>query len=463
MPDIRRLRRNIIGLQVKVHTRNGLLPYINFDNAATTPPLKAAAQAVFSFLPWYSSIHRGAGYKSQLSTELYTRSRDYVTRFFTGDTDLYTTVFGKNATDAINKASYRFPLGNEDFVLSTRMEHHSNDLPWRLKRNTEYVELTPEGLLDLDHLEKKLKEGKVRLVTVCGASNVTGVINPIETITEMAHYYGAKILVDAAQLAAHRPLSTKSETIPDLLAISGHKIYAPFGAGALIGLKSIFSEGAPEYVGGGAVAAVSKERVIFAPAPDREEAGTPNLLGAYALAIALKWLREHDFSELASYEEKLTSYAYQRLAKIPGITIYGPSPAHHRRVGVISFNLEEIPHALLAAALAHEAGIGVRHGCFCARPYVHHLLNLAPERIRQYEKGIQKGSNSALPGMVRISFAFYNTVKEIDRLLEALEYIRAEGQKIKNRYHLVDSTGERVPTFKGSTQQLLAHLDLFGF
>src|SRR5690606_31007461 len=146
------------------------------------------------------------------------------------------------------------------------------DLPWRLRRKTLFTELTPDGCLDLADLEEKLKKNRVALVTLCGASNVTGIINPLRTIAEMAHYYGAAFLVDAAQLVPHRPLNLRSGAAPDFLAFSGHKLYAPFGAGVLLGPVKAFSKGVPEFTGGGTVAAVSQSRILFAPPPEREEA-----------------------------------------------------------------------------------------------------------------------------------------------------------------------------------------------
>ncbi|NLY88797.1 MAG: aminotransferase class V-fold PLP-dependent enzyme [Firmicutes bacterium] len=444
--DVMLLRSEFLGLNETVPIKDGRrVVYVNFDNAATTPPLKAVVAAVNAFLPWYSSVHRGFGYKSQLSTGVYNRARDYITRFFGADPGKDLVVFVKNATEALNKLSYRLKTRQNQVILASRMEHHSNDLPWRLKRKTLFAELPPDGRLDLADLENKLRNNRVALVTLCGASNVTGVINPLRTIAEMTHYYGAAFLVDAAQLVPHRPLRLRSGEAPDFIAFSGHKLYAPFGSGVLLGPAKVFAEGIPELTGGGTVAAVSKTRILFAPPPEREEAGTPNLIGAFALAKALQWLQEHDFPALATYEENLTKYAYNRLATVPGIRLYGPPPFITPRVGVIAFNLEGIPHSLVAAALAYEAGIGVRHGCFCARPYVHHLLRLSPAEIAAYEERIAAGKKQDLPGMVRVSFGFYNTREEVDRLIAALFFLRDEEVKIKKSYRLNPVTGEYLP------------------
>lgn len=455
------LRSQIIGLDQVVPTFNGERPYINFDNAATTPPLKRVTQAIEAVLPWYSSIHRGFGFKSQLSTDLYHRIRKYVTRFLGGNTREYTAIFVKNTTEAINKLSYRFPQKPGSIILSTKMEHHSNDLPWRARHQTEFVHVTKDGALDLEDLEIKLRRRNVGLITLCGASNVTGLINPIYTIAEMAHYYGAKIAVDAAQLLPHHHLSLeKSGASLDFLAFSGHKMYAPYGSGVLIGRTPFFLEGSPESLGGGTVIAVSEKSYTLAPIPDRDEAGTPNFTGAFALAQALRWLEEHDFPLLSAYEEELTAYALQELEKIPDLILYGPPLSKHRRVSVITFNISGLPHGLTAAALAYEGGIAVRHGCFCARPYVHQLLGLGEKEINYYESLAKKGQKKDLPGMVRVSLAFYNTRQEIDWLVKLIRYISENKRKIQMDYQINQETGEYSPlsggeSFTGKLQALL--------
>ncbi|HBL35611.1 MAG TPA: aminotransferase, partial [Firmicutes bacterium] len=291
------IRKEILGLDLKVPLCDGTRrPYLNLDNAATPPPLVAVVQAIQSFLPWYSSVHRGFGYKSQLSTAVYQEARRLVLDFFAAPAQQYIALFVKNTSEALNKLAKRLDLGAGE-VLTTWMEHHSNDLPWRLKNQTQHLELTAEGCLDLADLETKLKKARprIKLVTVCGASNVTGIVNPLQTIAELAHHYGAQIAVDAAQLAPHHPLKIQSSGAEhlDYLCLSGHKIYAPFGSGVLIGPHETFRVGTPDQVGGGTVIAVSREEVVFAPPPDRDEVGTPNLIGAVALAAALRWLAKN--------------------------------------------------------------------------------------------------------------------------------------------------------------------------
>ncbi|HHT48169.1 MAG TPA: aminotransferase class V-fold PLP-dependent enzyme [Firmicutes bacterium] len=461
-----RIRKDILGIDLKVPLVDGAQrPYINLDNAATTPPLLPVVQTVQAFLPWYSSVHRGFGYKSQLSTEVYHEARRQIMTFFGAPGQEYIALFVKNTSEGLNKLAARLPAVGNGEVISTWMEHHSNDLPWRLRKEAEFIELTGEGCLDLADLESKLKKGRRRykLVTVCGASNVTGIINPLQTIAELAHHYGAQIAVDAAQLAPHYPirLRTAGAEPIDYISLSGHKIYAPFGTGVLFGPVETFRAGTPDQVGGGGVIAVSREEVVFAPLPDREEVGTPNLIGALALATALRWLAKNGFERIAAYERKLTKYAYDGLKTVPGLILYGPPPERYPRIGVISFNLEGIPHGLVAAYLAFEAGIGVRHGCFCARPYVHHLLGLTKDQILSYENLAKAGRKCLLPGMVRVSFGFYNTEAEIDLLVAALKNLREEEGKIKNRYQIDPATGEYLPKIGDFKGALLRHTKTF--
>jgi selenocysteine lyase/cysteine desulfurase len=305
------------------------------------------------------------------------------------------------------------------------MEHHSNDLPWRGRAQLVRAGLLPDGRLDEQHLDVLLARhaGRVALVTVSGASNVTGFVQPVHRLAGKAHAIGARILVDAAQWAPHRPIDVRPAHDPehlDYIALSAHKLYAPFGTGALVGQRDVFLKGAPEYRGGGTVDRVWLDDVEWAGLPDREEAGSPNVMGAIALAAAADALLETGLEALSRHEQTLTAYALERLASVPGLTLYGDADPSRvaDRVGVIPFNLDGVPHGLVAAILGFEAGIGVRNGCFCAQAYVAHLLGI-PEAVR-------RRSADEKPGMVRVSFGAYNTRGEVDALVEALLRIRGE-------------------------------------
>lgn len=444
------LRKLVIGVEQQVPLRDGRqTTYVNFDNAASTPPILPVVEAIWQFLPWYASVHRGQGYKSQISTEVFESAHQTIGRFFSYDPQRHSVILGKNATEALNKAAYRIQVPHGRHVLVTGMEHHSNDLPWRFRDNVRFAGLTPDGTLDLETIRKEIRSGKIAVLAICGASNVTGIINPIQELAELAHSYGVLFVVDAAQLAPHHMVGLSSPEnewmAPDLIAISGHKLYAPFGTGALIGPRDIFRCGIPEFIGGGTVISVSQQDVVLAEPPDREEAGTPNVVGALALATSLDWLTNIGMEALFAAETNLTTYVYRELSRIPGCVVYGPSPEQTKRVGVISFNLEGLPHGLVAAILSHEYGIGVRHGCFCARPYVHHLLQLQSKDFREIRENIQSCRWDKLPGMVRISFGFYNTRQEAEYFLTAIRAICSNSDRYLQEYRPVPPMGEYRP------------------
>ncbi|MFH0883266.1 MAG: aminotransferase class V-fold PLP-dependent enzyme, partial [bacterium] len=290
------------------------------------------------------------------------------------------------------------------------------------------TQVTDDGLIDPDALDHTLKvEGKrARLVSLTGASNVVGTLQPIEELTTVAHKHGVPILIDAAQLAPHKPISMtlKNSELIDFLVLSGHKMYAPFGGGLLIGRRDVMSESAPALRGGGAVLVVEPDAVDWAPPPEREEAGSPNVLGAITLATAMKALRKIGFEALDEIEQRLTRKFIAGLKKI-GAIVYGLSEERdlRRRLGVIAFNIPNVPHDLVAAILSGEGGIGVRNGCFCAHPFVIQMLHVGPEQAEMHRDRLRQGDKTDVPGAVRISFGFYNTEEEVDRALEWLEKI----------------------------------------
>jgi selenocysteine lyase/cysteine desulfurase len=416
----------VVGANTEVPLSNGTyVPYINFDNAATTPPFTSVLREIINFSPWYSSINRGKGYKSQVTSEFYENSRDVILNFVKGNKDHDTVIYVKNTTEGINKLAYRLCSNNKKCViLSTNMEHHSNDLPWRGKYTVEYIELDSRGRLSLDDLEKKLKKhaGSVRLVTVSGASNVTGFINPIHDIAIIAHKYNAKILVDGAQLVPHVPVDMKSPNSIDhidYLVFSGHKMYAPFGIGVLIGPKETFEKGDPDYTGGGTVQLVTHEYVIWNEPPSKEEAGTPNFMGVVAIVAAVKTLNSLPMENVDKYEKSLADYTVAKLRQISDIEIYGDYENYNNRVGIIPFNIKGLHHNLVAEALSYEAGIAVRTGCFCAHPYVQKLLSIPDEDVEDF----MRYSKEERPGMIRASFGLYNSFSEADYFIGMIDRI----------------------------------------
>lgn len=462
--QLRSPREHVVGIERRVPVLDGSTRrYINFDNAASTPVLREVLDTVNEFMEWYSSVHRGTGFKSRLASEAYEHAREIVRAFVGANPEEHTVIFGKNATDAINKLSYRLPLGSDDIVLVSNLEHHSNDLPWRARARVERIGIDAFGALDEGHFDHLLclHAGRVRLVAVTGGSNVTGHMPDIHRLAARAHAAGAQILVDCAQLAPHRAIDMRTLADPahlDYVALSAHKMYAPFGTGALIGRRDTFASGAPEYSGGGTVEFVAPDDVAWASGPDRDEAGTPNVVGAVALASAVQALQRIGMQSIHRHETELTAYALDRLASIDGLRLYGdadPKQASHR-LGVIAFNLAPYSHGLVAAVLATEFGVGVRNGCFCAHPYLVHLLGLTPDDVLRLRTEMEEGDRRQIPGMVRLSFGNYNTLEEVDLCAEALGKI-ARGE-FYGSYGQDPSSGEY--SAEGWAPDLASH---FGF
>jgi selenocysteine lyase/cysteine desulfurase len=445
------LKNAVVGANVYVPVIGGEKKrYINFDNAASTPPLKHVWKTLHKFKDYYSSVHRGTGFKSIISTKAYDDSHLKALKFAGADPNCFTAIFMKNTSDAINKLARRIDFRQGDVILSSLMEHHSNDLPWRAVARTEHIEIDDLGYLDLDDYRKKLRKfgRKVKLVAVTGASNVSGLIPPLRKMAELAHEAGAEFLVDAAQLVPHRKVRMGRPGQPDsfdYLAFSAHKMYAPFGTGVLIGPKKTFLRGDPDSVGGGTVNFVTRKVVQWAHLPDKEEAGSPNVVGAVALSAAIDYLNEVGFSTVAAHEKELTRYTLKRFSEIDGVTLYGPEKwiPGEDRVGAISFNVDDHFHATAAAILSYEGAIAVRNGCFCAHPYIQRLLQLSERDAKIYRDEINRKIRSHVPGMIRISFGLYNTRSEIDRFFEMIEKIVT--RRYKGEYYVGRRSGEAFP------------------
>jgi cysteine desulfurase/selenocysteine lyase len=445
------LRSAVVGTEMRVPViGGGRRKYINFDNAASTPPLKSVWRSMQRFKDYYSSVHRGTGFKSVVSTKAYDNAHLKALKFVGANPDYFTAILVKNSTDGINKLARRLSLTRGDIVLSSLMEHHSNDLPWRAVARTEYIDIDDSGFIDMDDFRRKLARygKKVKLVTISGASNVTGIIPPVKEIARMAHRAGAEFLLDAAQLAPHRRIRMgrpgEHDSI-DYLVFSAHKMYAPFGTGVLIGPREIFKKGDPDSVGGGTVNYVTLSEVRWAHLPDKEEAGSPNVPGAVALSAAIDFFDSIGFRKIASHEKDLTRYALKRFSEYPEIRVYGPKrwiPGNDR-VGAVSFNVDGFYHAETAAILSYEGAIAVRNGCFCAHPYIQRLLKIPDGEATVYRDQIAAGDRSRVPGMVRISFGLYNTQQEIDRFFEMIDIMI--GGKHKGRYVLDKRSGEVRP------------------
>ena len=446
--SIHTIRKYIVGIGEEIPLLGGKRrPYINLDNAASTPTISIVTEKVNEFLKWYGNVHRGTGFKSKLSSWVFEEARETIARFVHADISDSIVLFCKNTTEAINKLANRFSFQPGDVVLTSLMEHHSNELPWRKVAHVVHIDVTADGRIDERDFKEKISQygSKTKLLAVSGASNVTGFINPVHTYARWAHEVGAQIMVDAAQLVPHRPIDMRMKNDPehlDYIAFSAHKMYAPFGVGVLVGSRKTFEEGDPEYVGGGTVDIVNLENAYWTDLPDKEEAGTPDIVGAVALAQAIHVIEEIGWNDIIAHESSLTYYALERLKKIPGVTLYGDKDlvTVNDRLGVITFNVNDLSHALVASILSYEWGIGTRNGCFCAHPYVKCLLHVSEAEANDMETRILARDRSTLPGFVRASFGIYNTKEEVDVLCEALASI-AKGNYLRG-YVLNKERGE---------------------
>lgn len=417
--------------------------YVNLDNAASTPPLRAVVDAVDAAVPWYSSVHRGAGYLSRVSTALYERSRERIGSFVGAHPD-DAVVIVRNTTDAINHLARCLRLRPGDTVLTTAIEHHANLLPWRRVAPVVHIEppASAEALLAGVEAELRASGRRIGVVAVTGASNVTGEVFPIAELATLAHAHGALLCVDAAQLAPHRAIDMAADGI-DCLAFSGHKLYAPYGAGALIAPAGMLADAEPLLAGGGAVDFVGLDSVLWTALPDRLEAGSPNVLGAVALAAACDTLTATGMETIASHERALLEMLESGLAGMSGITRHVLWEGGCDRVGLCTVTIQGMDHALVAAALSAEWGIGVRHGCFCAHPYITHLLGIDEAEADSVRRRIRRGERADIPGAVRASLGIGTTEDDVRRFIEAIGSLMAEGPRL--HYVQDPDTGDFEP------------------
>ena len=413
-----RLRSSVIGRGRDVPAANGSQPFVCLDNSASTPAL----------WPVWQTVSQAWRQTEDEQRMLIARVKDMCARFFGAPLTKYDLIFTSNATEAINLAAksleHEPAVRFEPVVLNTFMEHNSNELPWRFAKGVSLVRIPVDGdgFPDMNEMERLLRKynldqthGKrrIRVVAVSGASNVLGSCPDLREISRISHLYGARVLVDAAQLAAHRKIDMETDGI-DYLAFSGHKMYAPFGTGGLVARKGLLRTGSKE--------------TDMVRASDEE-----NVAGIAALGKAVDLLERVGMDVVREEERRLTRKALRDLSAVPGIEIYGlkdpNSPRFERKGGVISFGLKRVPHNLVAENLAEENGIGVRNGCFCAHILVKRLLGIHPVREALANVGLRLAprlTKSLLPGLVRVSFGIENDERDVGRLVTSLKKIAAE-------------------------------------
>lgn len=417
------LRKLFVGLDKKVNINGkGRIVPINFDNAATTPPFKRVVKRVLETTEYYGSIARGDGQKSQYCSDLYEECRRYILKYFNAPEEIYTAIFVGNTTDGLNKLSNILINNKEDIVITTRMEHHSNDLPWRNKCDLKYVEVNEDGRININEIKELIEryKEKVKYITITGASNVTGYINDIRKISGLIHKYGGKIIVDGAQLVPHKKIYMyKKDSLEniDFLVFSGHKIYAPFGSGAIIGLRKDFNNNLPDTKGGGTVEYVIDNNQLWLNTPEKNEAGTPNLFGAVAIMEAMKEIENIGFERIEKNEKELLQYLINGLKELNRVKLYADNDCIDDRLGILVFTIDGMKYYEVGEKLSEIKAIGVRQGGFCSHPYTRRVLGIPNNQLQEY---INK---NGIPGLVRVSLGIYNSKKEANIFLETVELL----------------------------------------
>lgn len=393
---------------------------VYLDHAASTHAPESVLAAYVQFLSHeYANVHRGTHLLSRKATERFEEAYYIIADYIGAELRQGCITFTGNTTHAIDIASHVM-ADRPGKVITTEMEHHSNELTHRRRGSVLRARVDANGELDLNHLAELLRKNEVKLVSVTAGSNVTGIMPNIHAVARMAHEAGALILVDAAQALARTPIDVKDFEDPehlDFLAGAGHKAYAPFGAGFLYGPRALMSEAEPYLPGGGTSSQVTARGATFLDAPDRHQGGTPNIAGVVGMARALQFLQQIGLDEVRRHEIALTRKAVTAFQELGGVTIYG-NPDPEKRLGVLSFNVNGVPDLLTAAVLSEEGGLAVRNGRFCAHMYVERLLRSAHSTSGQ-------GGESEMPdGAVRASFGLYTDAHDVDRLVEFLRRVR---------------------------------------
>ena len=396
--NVELVREDFPILKRKVHGKQ--LVYL--DSAATSQKPACVIDVINEYYRIHNAnIHRGVYQMSQEATARYKDAHVKVARFINARS-YEEIVFVRNATEAINLTAYSWGRANikaGDVILLTEMEHHSNLVPWQLLAKElgarlEFISVDKNGLLNLQEMRNNF-DGRIRLVAVTHMSNMLGTVNPVKLITDFAHENGALILVDAAQTVPRYAVDVR-EIDCDFMAFSGHKVLAPNGIGALYAKKELLENMEPFMGGGDMVEEVKLRESEWNELPWKFEAGTPAIEEGIALGTAIDYLEGLGMESIGNYEKQIIAYAMERLSEIDGIEIYGPLA--EQRGGLVSFNLADIQPHDIAAALDYD-GIAIRAGHHCAQP-LHEKL------------GIKASA--------RASFCFYNTMEEVDKLVDGL-------------------------------------------
>lgn len=397
MIDVKKIRKDFPILKRKVNGQD----LIYFDNAATSQtPLQVIEVITDYYSRLNANIHRGVHQLSQEATDAYEEARIKIQKHFNA-AEAYEIIFTAGTTESINlvASGYNSLLKPGDELIISALEHHSNIVPWQMLCEKtgailKVIPMTLNGSLDIESYHSLLNS-KTKLIFVNHVSNALGTINPIKEIINEAHTYGAKVLIDGAQACPHIKTDVQELNV-DYYVTSAHKLCGPTGVGMLYGKKELL-RALPPYQGGGEmIASVTFEKTTYAGLPHKFEAGTPNICGGIAFGAALDYMNNLGFDVISKYEAELLAYATNSLKKIEGIKIYGEGLD---KTAVISFNIGDI-HPYDLGSILNQMGIAVRTGHHCAQP----IMDF-------YE----------IPGTVRASFSFYNTIEEIDIMVTALK------------------------------------------
>ncbi|NPA36591.1 MAG: cysteine desulfurase [Chlorobi bacterium] len=380
-------------------------PLVYLDNAATMQKPQAVIDAVSRvYTDYNSNIHRGTHFLSNVCTGEFENAREKIQKFINARNS-YEIIFTRGTTEAINLVANTFGdnfLSEDDEVIVSELEHHSNIVPWQLLRERKGIKLkviplNEDGELVLDEYYGMLNE-KTRLVAVAHVSNALGTVNPVKEIIEAAHKMNAKVLIDGAQAVHHFPVDMR-ELDADFYVFSGHKLYGPTGIGVLYGKEELLNKMPPWHGGGEMIKNVTFEKTTYNELPFRFEAGTPDYAGAIGLGAAVDYLSSYSWEDIVGYEKELLDYATEKLSAIDGLKIYGTA---EKKSGVVSFLVGKI-HPYDMGVMLDKLGIAVRTGHHCAQPVM---------------------DRYGIPGTVRASFAIYNTKEEVDKLVDGIEKVK---------------------------------------
>jgi selenocysteine lyase/cysteine desulfurase len=411
--------------------------YLSFDAAAATGALPGVLDAVHAFVPWYASVQGAPGYKSQASAVACECARLAALAFADrGTASQDAVLFCGNATEAIRHLADRLRLNRDDVVITTVAEHRANLLPWSRAANCRYVECGKDGTFDTEDVTAALRQSpRAALLAITGASGITGWMPPLPDIIESAHRRGVPVLADVAQLAPHHPLPADA----DFLVWSGHKMYAPFGTGVLIGPRRIIAGNGQA----GAVTSLAQpEGDLWAHPAGRDAGGSPNVIGAVALHAAMDTLGDVGWPAISAHERRIATSMRRGLAAIPGVRVLGPGPGTET-LPVATFTVTGVPQALMAARLAAEYAIGVGYSRFGADRYLTRLLGLTDEDVRRHRDQAQRGDRRELPGAVRASAGINMTDDDVRRLLAAVASVAVGDPPVP--YHQDPLTGDFFP------------------